>query len=125
MSKFSFAKKFNTGKLFNIVTDNFEYLSLEDLKDLESMRDPEEKDLPHVVKGIYINTKGLYETQPVLALDGTYVNLPSHLTSVCKEMIADPIAVKAINEGHLGFRIESYYKEKYEKMCYSVEWVDL
>ena len=34
-------------------------------------------------------------------------------------------AVKAINEGHLGFIIEKYHQKRYDKDCYSVEWVDL
>lgn len=124
MSKFSFAKKFNTGKLFNIDTKDFEYVSLEDLSSITMTEEGTEPQV-FIVRGVYINDKSLYGTSPVIALDDTYVNLPSHLTAVCQEMIDDRLAVQAINECHLGFRIESYLKEKYNKICYTVEWVDL
>ena len=123
MANFSFSKKFNTRKLFNIETEGFGYTSLEEL----FMENDNEEDSSqvYVVRGIYINDKGMFEPAPVAALDDRYVNLPSHLTNACKEMIADPLAVLAINQGHCGFRIEKYFKEKYNKFCYSIEWVDL
>lgn len=124
MPKFSFASKFNTGKIFNVITENFEYISLEDLSSI-TVEDGSTEPQTFIVRGIYINDKSLFEPSPVLALDDVYVNLPSHLLKPCKEMIADSRAVKAINEGHLGFRIETYVKEKYNKTCYTVEWVDL
>jgi hypothetical protein len=125
MAKFSFSRKYNTEKLFNIDTKNFDYLSLEDLMKAPHDDDVDPEQTVYVVRGIYINNKGLYEAAPVIALDDTYVNFPAHLTEVCREMIKDPVAVAEINAGHLGFRIEKYFKERYNKDCYSVEWVDL
>jgi hypothetical protein len=122
MAKFSFSKKYNTEKIFNIDTKNFDYLSLEDLTNMNHEDGCEQV---FVVRGIYINNKGLYEAAPVIALDDTYVNLPAHLTAVCQEMIKDPVVVAEMNAGHLGFRIEKYFKERYNKDCYSVEWVDI
>ena len=121
MAKFGFSKKFNTERLFNIETENFDYIDLEGLYTIT--KEPETH--VFVVKGIYINTKGMYDPQPVLALDDTYVNLPAHLTDVCRQMIDDRQAVAEINAGHLGFSITKYYKAKYQRDCYSVEWVDL
>lgn len=121
MAKFGFSKKFNTERLFNIETENFDYIDLEGLYTIT--KEPETH--VFVVKGIYINTKGMYDPQPVLALDDTYVNLPAHLTDVCRQMIDDRQAVAEINAGHLGFRITKYYKTRYQRDCYSVEWVDL
>lgn len=123
MAKFNFAAKYNTRKTFDITTDDFDYKTLEELL-AEQPKDAEEATI-HIVRGIYLNTKGLYGVQPVIALDDCYVNLPEHLSDCCREMINNPQAVKAINEGHLGFNIDTYYKTKYEKMCYSVLWVDL
>jgi len=127
MSNFSFSKKFNTKKLFNIETENFEYISLEDLYSNTEASQEGEEQLPQVytIRGIYINNKGLFEPSPVAALDDCYVNLPAHLTQTCQQMINDPIAVVAINQGHCGFRIEKYHQKKYNRDCYSIEWVDL
>lgn len=124
MSKFDFAKKYNTEKVFTIDTANFDYLSLKDLVDSAHDEDGVAVEV-FTVRGIYINKKALYEPSPVVALDDTYVNLPAHLTDVCSQMIADPLAVAEINAGHLGFKIEKYYKERYQKDCYSVVWVNL
>ena len=122
MAKFSFSKKFNSEKLFNIETDEFDYMSLEDLyKATSSLEEPP----VFVVRGVYINRKSLYDPAPVVALDDTYVNLPSHLLPACEEMIHDRLAVDAINQGRCGFRIEKYFQKRYNKECYSVEWVDV
>ena len=124
MSKFSFGKKFNTAKIFNIETEGFDYLSLEDLAAaIPADADPNE--VIFIVRGIYLNKKGLYEPAPVVALDDCYVNLPSHLYDTCADIISDNLAVAAINDGKVGFRIEKYFQKKYQKDCYSVEWVDL
>ena len=122
MARFSFNKKFNTEKLFNIDTENFEYMSLEDLA--ASTASSEEAPV-FIVRGIYINRKSIYEPAPVVALDDCYVNLPNHLLEVCEEMLHDRVAVDEINKGACGFRIEKYHQKRYDKDCYSVEWVDI
>jgi hypothetical protein len=123
MAQFTFSKKYSTKKLFNIETENFEYRTLEDL--YLNMQASEEPHTPFVIRGVYINNKGLFEPTPVIALDDCYVNLPAHLTETCNRMIQDPQTVVAINQGHCGFRIEKYHQKKYNRDCYSVEWVDL
>lgn len=122
MAKFSFSKRFNSEKLFDIDTSEFEYMSLEDLA--TATANSEEPPV-FVVRGIYINNKSLYDPAPVIALDDCYVNLPPHLLPACQEMIRDRQAVDAINEGRCGFRIETYYQKRFKKDCYSVEWVDV
>lgn len=133
---FSISKKYNKEKLFKINTDGFDYISLEDLyKERESnilvedFEDPEEvkeivEETIYQVRGIYINTKGLYDDAPVVALDSAYVNLPAHMTQICREILADPQAIAAINAGRVGFTIYAYEKPQYHKTCYSVRWVD-
>ena len=126
MTKFSFASKFNTERLFNIETEGFEYVSLEEM----FLNDVDPDTGIHLnsvfpVLGIYINKKSLYDPAPVVATDGHYVNFPSHLLDVCKEMINDKRAVAEINAGHCGFTIYSYHQPKYNKECYGVEWVDM
>ena len=122
MAKFSFSKKFNTEKLFNVDTETFDYMSLEDLA--KATASAEEAPV-FIVRGVYLNRKSLYDPAPVVALDDTYVNLPSHLLPACEAMIHDRLAVDAINEGRCGFRIEQYTQKRYNKLCYSVEWVDI
>lgn len=133
---FSISKKYNKEKLFKINTDGFEYISLEDLyKERESnvhvedFEDPEEvkeivEETVYQVRGIYINTKGLFDDAPVVALDSAYVNLPAHMTQICREILSDPQAIAAINAGRVGFTIYAYEKPQYHKTCYSVRWVD-
>ena len=122
MARVSFSKRFNTEKLFNIDTTDFEYHSLEELTE-EPGDEPEDR--VYVVRGIYINKKSLYDPSPVIALDDCYVNLPAHLLDVCQEMMSDRSAVNAINEGQCGFRVTKYHQKRFNKDCYSVEWVDL
>ena len=123
MAQFSFSKKFNTKKLFNIETENFEYVSLEDLY-LEAQT-TENPDPTFIIRGVYINDKGMFGPSPVIALDDCYVNLPSHLTGICQEIINNPVAVVAVNQGSCGFRIEQYTQKRYDRKCYSIEFVDL
>lgn len=126
---FSFSKKFNKARLFMVDTSDFEYYSLEDLfnEQLEVCDgDVEEASkFVYAIRGVYINTKSLYDPAPVLALNDRYVNLPSHMTETCMNMLADPTCIKAINEGKCGFKIYTYEQKRYHKTCYSVEWVDV
>jgi hypothetical protein len=122
MAKFSFSKKFNTEKLFNIETEEFDYMSLEDLANATANS---EEPPVFVIRGIYINRKSLYEPAPVIALDDTYVNLPSHLLPACEQILHDRNAIDAINQGKCGFRIEKYHQKRFNKDCYSIEWVDI
>lgn len=119
MAKFSFGKKYNKEKIFTIDTSEFEYYSLEDIYDKD---DP---DKVFVLRGVYINTKSMFEPAPVIATEDYYVNLPSHLLESCKEMINDYTAVKAINEGMAGFTVYEYYQKRFNRNCYSIRWCDI
>lgn len=126
---FSFSKKFNRERLFNVDTSDYEYFSLEDLFD-EALATNEgdidaasEEVFP--IRGVYINTRGNFDPAPVIATDDRYVNLPSHMTEICQQMLADPSCIKAINEGKCGFSIYKYQQRRYNKTCYSVKWVDI
>ena len=122
MARVSFSKRFNTEKLFNIDPTDFDYHSIEELTEQPG---DEPEDRVYVVRGIYINKKSLYDPSPVIALDDCYVNFPAHLLDVCQEMMSDRAVVDAINEGHCGFRVTKYHQKRFNKDCYSVEWVDL
>ena len=122
MAKVKFSTRFNPEKLFNIDTTDFEYHSLEELTEQPG---DEPEDRVYVVRGIYINKKSLYDPSPVIALDDCYVNLPAHLLDVCQEMMSDRLVVNAINEGQCGFRVTKYHQKRFNKDCYSVQWIDL
>ena len=126
MGKFSFSQQFNTERLFNIETEGFEYRTLEDM--YENDVDPDsgaQMNTVYPLHGIYINKKSLYEPAPVIATDNHYVNLPAHTLDVCKEIINNKRAVAEINAGHCGFTIYKYHQPKYNRDCYSIEWVDM
>ena len=116
--KFSFAKQYNTERLFDIDTSDYEYRSLEELYTGDENQVFE-------VRGIYINTKSNFGDAPVVATDFCYVNFPQHLPDVCKEILNDKSAIKAINDGRVGFTIYKYTQKRFGTECYSVRWVDI
>lgn len=115
--RFSFSKRFNKEKIFNIDTTNFDYVSLEEMYQGD--------DIVYPVRGIYLNEKSLYDPAPVIATDSYYVNLPSHMYQQCKEILADRIAINEINKGCVGFEIYRYEQKRFNKICYSIRWVDV
>lgn len=118
MSKFSFGS-FNKVRLFTIDTQEFDYVSLEDLYQENG------PDAVYCVRGLYIGTKSTYaDESPLLATDKEYVNLPQHQLDEIKNMLADPRAIEAINNGHAGFVIEQFYQKRFKKYCYVARWVD-
>lgn len=123
---FSFASSFNTKRLFDIDTSDFEYKKLEELWNENSDIVAEEEVCTKVfpVCGLYLNRKTMYDPQPVVATDECYVNLPANMFDSALEILSDPRAIKAINDGKVGFQIDKYYQKRYEKYCYSVIWVD-
>ena len=75
------------------------------------------------IRGLYINQKSQYGDAPVAMIDGSFVNLPKHLTDTVKDMLHDDEFIAAVNAGKVGFKVYSY--ENNGKTCYSVNWVDL
>ena len=135
--KFSFAAKFNTTKLFDIDTSGFEYVNLEAIwkqleadyaGDIDAMQ-------AHVipVRGLYINKKSQFaDRMPCLATDSFYVNLPEHMLDQVDEILRDSSAIRAINNGEVGFTVYPYEKNFYKggkitrtAQFYSIRWVDI
>lgn len=113
----SFAKKFNKQKLFNIDTTEFEYYSLEEMY--------ESDDEVYPVRGLYINKKSMYGPAPLLATDEYYVNLPEHMLDDVMNILEDRLAIADINRGVVGFKIYKYEQKRFNKICYSITWVDI
>lgn len=128
-NKFSFSTKYNTERLFDVDTSGFEYVSLEFLyKESLNAHEGEiaaAENEVYPVLGLYINTKGNFDDAPVVATDDCYVNLPAHLCETVREILRDPRAIKAINDGKVGFAIYSYTQRRFNKECFSIRWVDM
>ena len=117
MARFSIQKRYNKERVFNVDTSKFDYYSLGEIYENDNKI--------YQVRGIYINTRSHFDDAPVIATNDKYVNLPAHLLNTCKEILNDAQAIKAINDGYVGFSIYKYEKERYNKTCYSINWVDI
>ena len=116
----AFASKYNKGNpTFKVKLHEPAYTTLADLHNENG------SDHVYPIAGLYINTKGKYGPQGMIAInDSLMVNLPSHLTETVEEMRKDAEAVEAINNGQAGFKIY-LYQTKNGRTGYSVNWVDL
>lgn len=116
----AFFTSFNKKRLFNVDTSEFDYTKLEDLYKKNG------PDWEYQLKAVYIGTKSEFDPEtPMVAIDGFYVNLPVHQLEEIKEMLGNPRAIKAINEGKAGFIIRHYFQKRFNKDCYSAEWIDV
>lgn len=135
---FSFANSYNTKKIFDIDTTDFEYCSLEELFEENASEEPvigEDGEATgetalvcneqFKIYGLYINDKSMFDPQPIVALADRYVNLPSFMSKTACDILNNPRAIDAINKGHVGFTIGKYFQKKYQKECYKIEWVDM
>lgn len=116
---FSFGKKYNRERKFNIDTKGFEYHTLEDLYT--------EYGKSHIypVRGIWKNTKSKYGLAAVLATNDCYVNVPKHMTDICLEMLNDEETIDYINSGHAAFSIYTYQKTDDPNTYYGINWEDI
>lgn len=119
----SLAKLLNKERLFTVDTSSFEYTNLENLFE----RDGEGK--AYKIRGAYIGTKSEYaDESPILAIDDCYVNLPQFQLDAVKEILGNKILISGVNDGKLGFIIETYEKKLKSgavKLCYKATFVDL
>lgn len=117
----SFANKYNKGNIiFDIDITDFNFMKLETMY-------AERGDNVVKVDGLYINKKGKYNPHPVAINvdDGLLIDLPEHMTEVVEEILKDAESISLIKKGVVGLRAKKYKDKKYNKTCYSAEWVDL
>lgn len=103
-----------------------EYTNLEGLAEQNGL------DKVYQVKKLWINYKSDYNPEtPVADLGFCKINIPPHQVYQVKEMLEDEEAVKEIDLGHLGFKIETYEKtiksgkKEVKKTCYKAIWLDV
>lgn len=115
----SFANKHNSkANLFTFqLPESFEFKTLKELFTVNG-----EKQV-YKVNLIYVNKKGKFGSQPVIATDSELVNFPSHMTPTIEDIFEDAESISLINNGHVGFKIYTY--ENDYGLNYGVEWVDI
>lgn len=115
----SFATKHNSKmNLFTFeVPDSFEFKTLGQL-----YKSKGEKAV-HQVNLIYINKKGKFGDQPVIATNDELVNFPHHMLDNVLEILEDAESVNLINNGCVGFEIYTYENEY--GLNYGVQWADI
>lgn len=116
----SFSNRYNKVRKFEIeTTGEFQYKTMEELFKENGA------DYIYSLKGVYINNKSKYGKSPVLATDAYFVNAPSHMLDVARDILEDEEAIQLINNGKVGFKIYSYVSEKYNKTCFGIEFIDM
>lgn len=115
----NFIKKYGKNFVFDIDFEK-DYISLKELYE-------KDKDKIYALKGLYINTKGMYDDSPVFETDEYLVNIPPHMTNTCENILCDEEAIKEIKSGKVGFVIRQYEKTIKEKkrVCYTVDFEEL
>ena len=76
------------------------------------------------VRGFFTKI-GNFGKQSVLISDNEYINLPSHLNDTVEQIINDDEMVEEINNGAVGVKIYKYTAKKYNKECYSINFVGI
>lgn len=122
---FSFGAKYNKKK-FDVDTTDLPYVSLETLYNggPEGAYHGKEGEV-FVIRGLYVNTKSRFGAAPLAVTDGAMVNFPRHLLDTVNEILVDPEAIDAINNGKAGFTVYQYQDNTYGRTCYGVNFCDV
>ena len=103
--------KFTKGRIFDFPTTRFEYRSLSELYNENGANQV------YPLTAMYVNSKSNFGVAPVFATTDCFVNNTSHMVDVVNQILADEEAIKAINEGKIGFVIYPYTQKKFNKKC--------
>ena len=114
-----FTNKYNKGKKFNIDTTGFEYVSLKELYCTYG------EEMVYPLTAVYINRKSLYGEAPVFATNDCFVNVPSYMLDIVKDILSDEEAIEDINNAKVGFIIYTYHSDIYNCDCYGVNFTDM
>lgn len=114
-----FAQLYNKTN-FDIDTKKFQFEKLENLYKAG-------KDKVHNLNGLFLN-QSQYGKQGVaiVAEEKILVDLPIHFTNTVEKILADLDCIETIKEGQVGFKVYEYEsKNRKNKKCYSIKFVDL
>lgn len=114
----TFATKHNaSARLFLFeIPEHFTYRDLQQLATENGLK------ADYKVNAIYINKKGMYGDQPVIATNDALVNAPHHMVDQVREILSDAESVNLINGGYVGFKLYTY-ENKFGSQ-YAIEWID-
>ena len=115
----SFAQRHNKQRVFDIDTTGFEYFKLSDLYKQNGAG------FQYPIKGFYINTMSKFGDAPVIATDKFFVNLPANMLDEIQNILSDDSDIETIRAGKVGFIIREYTNKKYNRVCYSIKFIDI
>ena len=100
---------------WGVDTEDMDYIKLEEVKDAGNL----------VIKGVFINNKGNFGAHPVAILENGLLDLPAHQTENVTTILENPEMVEAIKAGKCAVKVVTYIAKKYNKECFTVDWVDV
>lgn len=113
------ANKYNRGNKFineNEVPENAPFITLDKIAGVKE---------PIVILTMWINSKSQYGPHPVLGTATGKIDLPQSMTDTVREMMQDDEVIEAVNQKKLAFIPRQYTSKKYNKVCYTVDFVDV
>ena len=102
---------------FNAEIKDLSFVKLEDLYKESPTKE-------YVLTGLFINKKSKFGHRPYASTPDFLVDLPTGMLKTVEDMINDPMIVEAVNNGIAGFKVVTYHSNRYNKDCYTVEFID-
>lgn len=114
-----FNENFSHEKKFTYNSDGLPFCSLKELVTENGM------DKIYAVHEVFVYDAKLGE-RAAMVTDGLIVNLPNHMISDVKKILAKQEYIDAINAGKCGFKPSTYEDKKFNSgICYSGTFVDV
>lgn len=104
-------KRFNKGKLFDVVLEGKETVKLAEL----------EQGVNYRVDAIMFTEKGRFGKSAFIVTGDNIVYLPKHKVKECEEILCDDEIVEAIKGGRISF-VPTSYKDETGAERFSVNW---
>lgn len=111
--------KFNkNARLFNASTEKRDFVKLEKLYKEDANR-------VYTLKGFFLNKKGKFGDNYIAIVDNDkLIDLPKNLNETFVSIKNDADAIKGINNNECQFKIRFYHNTKYNKDCYTIDFVE-
>lgn len=113
----SFADTYNEPEFNFELTDEHDFINLAGLVAEYHL------EYVHIVRAININTAGEYGDAGIITTNTHLVNLPTHLTSKLRDILANKKNISDINAGKVGFSIKEY-ENKYGTQL-TIKWINV